>query len=477
MPWEITPIQPRPGYSPSLLQGEYNVPSPPHPSFFYPPFNSVADSLPNEQVTQNVRSHENSHSRSPSTMVSRSMVFGSVGLSPDDIDQMPGGNETADKEGVNESVAQVVDQLSGLAIGITPGDPTPGNRKRSTKSHSRPSASPRAESVGNVNAINDAPQDGQKVVDEHVECDIAVPSKKWEFGTTTTYNNIHDHGSPGDPQIASLEYPPPSANPAQPVTPLPGTHPSVAASSTQPPGSAQPVTPSSDTGPSILNSEDSSSTSDVWEVKDYGYGFGDVSGTDKATDIIRRTKEGQVEWQKEHAQKQQQEEYVWQEGHDEGEMWDQGKEFGRGRPRRGSWATSYGPYDRGGYGGRRSRGGRYPGRYHDRGGHQQPPISLTPPPQFNPLPLPDYLNGYIPQISPYPDYGLYHPVIPVTSGPPIPMPQSALPFPLDTTRSCLLGQLEYYLSPQNMAQDFFLRQRVSLNETMFQTVLTCHTDG
>ncbi|KAF8882173.1 hypothetical protein CPB84DRAFT_1625750, partial [Gymnopilus junonius] len=39
-------------------------------------------------------------------------------------------------------------------------------------------------------------------------------------------------------------------------------------------------------------------------------------------------------------------------------------------------------------------------------------------------------------------------------------PQSTIPFPLDPTRYWLLGQLEYYLSTQNMAQDFFLRQRM-----------------
>lgn len=74
------------------------------------------------------------------------------------------------------------------------------------------------------------------------------------------------------------------------------------------------------------------------------------------------------------------------------------------------------------------------------------------------------MNGYV-QIPSYtpPDYELYHPVpvtIPVNGAVPIPMPQSALPFPSDTTRSCLLTQLEYYLSSQNMAQDFFLRQRM-----------------
>lgn len=73
------------------------------------------------------------------------------------------------------------------------------------------------------------------------------------------------------------------------------------------------------------------------------------------------------------------------------------------------------------------------------------------------------MNGYV-QI-PYtpPDYELYHPIpvtIPVNGVLPIPLPQSALSFPLDPTQPCLLNQLEYYLSPQNMAQDFFLRQRM-----------------
>ncbi|KZT22739.1 winged helix DNA-binding domain-containing protein, partial [Neolentinus lepideus HHB14362 ss-1] len=39
-------------------------------------------------------------------------------------------------------------------------------------------------------------------------------------------------------------------------------------------------------------------------------------------------------------------------------------------------------------------------------------------------------------------------------------PISAVSFPLDPLRQSLLGQLEYYLSPQNMQQDFFLRQRM-----------------
>ncbi|KAF9566502.1 hypothetical protein CPC08DRAFT_628295 [Agrocybe pediades] len=46
------------------------------------------------------------------------------------------------------------------------------------------------------------------------------------------------------------------------------------------------------------------------------------------------------------------------------------------------------------------------------------------------------------------------------AGPPVPAPLSTVPFPLDPTRYWLLGQLEYYMSPQNMAQDFYLRQQM-----------------
>ncbi|KAF9240482.1 winged helix DNA-binding domain-containing protein [Melanogaster broomeanus] len=47
----------------------------------------------------------------------------------------------------------------------------------------------------------------------------------------------------------------------------------------------------------------------------------------------------------------------------------------------------------------------------------------------------------------------------------VPLPStSTLPYPLEVTRTYLLGQLEYYLSPQNLAQDFFLRQRQMDNE-------------
>jgi la-related protein 1 len=49
-----------------------------------------------------------------------------------------------------------------------------------------------------------------------------------------------------------------------------------------------------------------------------------------------------------------------------------------------------------------------------------------------------------------------------TSGHPLPRPLSNLTFPLDPTRFYLLGQLEYYLSAQNLVSDIFLRKRVTV---------------
>lgn len=502
IPWDgfVPPIHPRPvpGFSTPLLQDEYIVPSSMHLSFFNPPFPGTTEPLPKTRLTQSERPYESSQdSHLPPAIISRNMVFGSIDLTHDRIHQTPNEKEAARKEG-KKSFDRMAEQFSGFCIGIPPGEPVPprqGNKKLLTKSLSRPPASPVAEATNNMKATDAAPQEGCKVVDEQpntaVGEDVSAPGKRWVFGTTARFDRLNEASPLEDSRSTSSEYPPPPAEPVQSVAPLPDQHPPVATSVAQPSRNEKSVTPpisKTQNGPSMMKSEDGSAMSDVWEVKDYGYGFGDVSGTDNATDVIRRAKEArerqrQVEWQREQAQIQLQKEqelqlevqeihtqHKWQEVHEEREVWDQVKEFGRGRPRRGSWASSYGQHERGAYGGRRARwfGGRYQGRHPGRGGyhhhHQRSSVSsLTPPPQFNPLALPgaDYMNGYV-QIPSYtpPDYKLYHPVpvpvtIPVNGAPPIP-----LLFPLDPTRSCLLVQLEYYLSPQNLAQDFFLRQRM-----------------
>ena len=244
------------------------------------------------------------------------------------------------------------------------------------------------------------------------------------------------------------------------------------------PGSISGPTGASDqAGPVELDSL-RSDTGDEWQVRDFGYGFGNMSGSGNAAAVIRDEIHAR-EQQRVHERKQKDE---------------QDRENSEGpqeRPRRGSFS---GGYERGGYSGRRGRGlnggyGRGYGRNFSRGGYgqyqrHQHQYSATPPGQFSQLP-PHATHGYSPDQSVYflppppqpppPSFGSYHPggyevyqypsfPPPPALYPPVPQPVSQLPFPLDPTRYYLLGQLEYYLSPQNMAQDFYLRQQASTAE-------------
>ena len=62
------------------------------------------------------------------------------------------------------------------------------------------------------------------------------------------------------------------------------------------------------------------------------------------------------------------------------------------------------------------------------------------------------LSASQPQALPPPQQG---------TAPPFPEPITPLSFPLDTTSYYLLGQVEYYFSVQNLAQDLYLRRNVS----------------
>ncbi|THU93318.1 hypothetical protein K435DRAFT_861624 [Dendrothele bispora CBS 962.96] len=153
-----------------------------------------------------------------------------------------------------------------------------------------------------------------------------------------------------------------------------------------------------------------------------------------------------------------------------------------------------------------------PGQFGQFGQYAQPPdpaLALTPPPAFQPLPLPGegdgayYPTNYAGQPQPPFPQSLMNgqhspsssPQVPQEDAtmsrvspsqleskgpepgesrnthrtplqtnphaPPVPTPITLLPYSLDPTRYWLLGQLEYYLSPQNMAQDLFLRKKAS----------------
>ncbi|EKM56538.1 uncharacterized protein PHACADRAFT_253726 [Phanerochaete carnosa HHB-10118-sp] len=135
--------------------------------------------------------------------------------------------------------------------------------------------------------------------------------------------------------------------------------------------------------------------------------------------------------------------------------------------RRGRGSTR--GYGRGGRGGRDYTGGRgsYP-RY--------PPRDIDVDPEENigyGVPLVDPAMYYGPPVPPtgfvppaydvYAPYGAGYPLPPVpvvTPTAPVPTPVTKLSFPLDPTRYYLLGQLEYYLGEDNMAQDLYLRKHM-----------------
>ena len=250
------------------------------------------------------------------------------------------------------------------------------------------------------------------------------------------------------------------------------------------PGSTSGQSGASDQAGSVELDSLRSNTGDEWQVRDFGYGFGHMSGSGNTAVVIR---EEITSRERSHREDQEQE----------------SGEGTQDRPRRPSSNGGYergnyerGNYERGGYPGRRGRGshtnggyGRGYGRGGFRGGYGQYPrqqhqYSATPPGQFSQLP-PHAAHGYSPDQSVYflppppppppSNFGSYlpggyevyqYPSFPPPPAlyPPVPQPVSQLPFQLEPTRYYLLGQLEYYLSPQNMAQDFYLRQQASTTD-------------
>ncbi|KAJ6590505.1 hypothetical protein DFH09DRAFT_1026515 [Mycena vulgaris] len=189
--------------------------------------------------------------------------------------------------------------------------------------------------------------------------------------------------------------------------------------------------------------------SSEWEVKDFGYGFGGGYAREEGRNAY--VPRGPPE----------------HPPHPEDRPRDM--DYPIGRTRRGSYSGGGYNYEpRGGYAGRRGRGGYRGGRY-PRGGFQQqprppppqqqpapqaPPFNITPPPRFTPL-MPE---GYYP--APYMPTGYDYPQPPAQHLAPVPTPRTRLSFPIDRLRQEILSQLEFYLSPDNMATDLYLRQQM-----------------
>ncbi|KAI0777277.1 hypothetical protein BD413DRAFT_609667 [Trametes elegans] len=369
-----------------------------------------------------------------------------------------------------------------FSIGVAPGEAAPARIRSRTRTQSRGAAvsvvllaetsvedavgsRPGAVAGDDVTALADV---AAKVID------LTDPETKWEFGTTKQSEQPSAPESedaapppPIDVPAEGMPIPHPLPVPGAPFVPLstafPGIPPYVPPVVT-PGGPAEGSAPS----PSAYGRPPPPITNEVdeWKVRDYGWGFG--RGGPQPTYPPPNDR-------------------PFRDGRD---LQPQGEREHYNRPRRGSYGQ--GGYDRGSYSGRRGRGlsGGYGGRGYShrsfsggRGGYsnqgqqrQQGYVPPQPPPP--PQPQPDVNGYYAPPIPPlatyipspydaYP-YAAFPPPPPppqMAGAPgsvpaPLPVPQSQLLFPLDSTRYYLLGQLEYYLSAQNMAQDFFLRQQM-----------------
>ena len=376
-------------------------------------------------------------------------------------------------------------------IGVAPGEPTPARiRSRTHSKGPAASTSAQAESstAGNVGeqALEDpvaALAEAAKII--HVT--DPLPETKWEFGTTRQVEGVADlQGEfpvPTAPPIVDPSGPGSVGIPGANFVPVGPQHAPPFIPSVIIPGGPVNGIPSASSPSTYAPSRQPHSVGeDEWEVRDYGYGFG------------RGVPVGPVYTQAPTPQ-------LREDRHHRGGRDYQGdrEQYYGGRPRRGSYSQGgygYERGERGGYTGRRSRGmpggyggGRgYQGRSFSRGGYgsqqsrQQAYVPPAQPPQQQEVngfyappmgaPAPLTTTTYIPQA--YEGY-TYAPMPPLppqvqnagSPGVPLPMPQSNVGFPLDPTRYYLLGQLEYYLSPQNLAQDFYLRQQVSPSHSMF----------
>lgn len=313
---------------------------------------------------------------------------------------------------------------------------------------------------------------------------------KWEFGTA----NHPEQDEPAQPQVRNIrDSLPPSFVPNVPYVgvpqPLVEVHPNrtsaygprmgLAPLTTPANGYPASHSPSSAGAFSIPSGVSPSGHIDPhnqeWEVKNYGWGFGQPNGA-----MISPVVPNQ------------------EQRHRDRDSRDYPRDASGSRPRRGSYGGAYGydnrgGHDRGGYSGRRGRGGNggygrgMHGRNFSRGGFQQPHQAR--PPSFamnqtSPMPHPDPSPYFVPPPQSYGTtyfhpagfdpsfYAPYQPIPPppgpTPSGPPPPQPQTLVTFPLDEKRRILLGQLEYYLSAQNLAKDIFLRQNVRVFVTLMK---------
>lgn len=383
-------------------------------------------------------------------------------------------------------------QFTAFTIGVTSDDAGPSRSRSKTApvarvslpSRDRVETAPAAlqtepSSTSDLSSIGFEPSSLRPLEDQKVVDLTEPPATKWEFGTANSSivanvqgpmavdlqqqnrpeypsfppNGLHPEMHP--PVFIEQPYPPPIPQPPHmgyaPFSPVvPG--PSVSQS---PPSATSPYPPSAPPMSSPSRSNDD------FQVKNFGYGF----GRGVAPGVLPPPRSDEP-----------------REFHPREYYPPQG-----GRPRRGS----YGGFERGGRRGRGHPGGRGSGRGFSRGGnfqhhqHHQSQQHRTPPFTVMPQTIPTEPVYYAPPISqppisgtvyyhappPFEPYYQVYPAQPPTSvpatpqsqkpGPPPPAPVTVVPFLKGSREYELLGQLEYYFSPDNLAKDFWLRKQVS----------------
>lgn len=419
------------------------------------PGTSVAMPPPPTSASVDAEPKFNGDAQRPTT--STSVIFGSIESPPDTTAMSPSASVGTESDSAKENIEKV---FKSLAIGVDSSTTAPPPKPR------KPAKPGRGEKEDN------------KVVNGEITVDPALMKEveaggagevKWKFG-----NEGLVVAAESDPTVVVMQ----NAESLDPIS-----------------GSSVPA----------VDEE----LGDDFKVRNFGYGFGTPGGKtvplDPSKDDVDAPLPTKEKTERGSGETTATNEYAPQPGPS------------NGRPRGGYYNNGRGY---GGYGGgRRMRsggmngyGGRGYGRgYGGRGNHnnynayqghrgQPPSFSVTPPLPFQGLPPlpsshldvgPSYyaphpaprggrggLATYIPTgFESYPPPPLPTPAPPLQpshsapqphsgssgaghAGPPMPMPLSQLGFPLDSTRFYLLGQLEYYLSPQNMAQDLFLRLRM-----------------
>ncbi|RPD65673.1 hypothetical protein L226DRAFT_567122 [Lentinus tigrinus ALCF2SS1-7] len=379
------------------------------------------------------------------------------------------GTSTSQEEGaIGESKTFTV-----FSVGIAPGEPGPARLRSRTRTQSRGAVASVSAPAMIPSPSKEADQGDAPAEDPVVRLadaaariiDLTDSDTKYEFGTTKQADTASGSSSgPALPVPSEVSVVEASIGPAS----IPVFVPQYAPPYVPPvtiPGGPVPGIPTAPSPSAYAPRQPlSAPAEDEWEVRDYGYGFGRGGPPQVYPQATAPPNDNRHYRDREERQQHY------------------------GRPRRGSYGQGGYGYERGGergsYGGRRGRGldGGYRGRgyggrgYSGRGGYsgQQRQQAYVPPAQPQPEingyyapPMPALATYIPPPYDPY-AYSTYAqpPPQPVPASnsqsvsPPVPAPQTSVGFPLDATRYWLLGQLEYYLSAQNLAQDFWLRQQM-----------------